>query len=60
MSKHLMIFWLKDLLCAKGLIKYNKVHGITPMTTHVQTTHLKLFAMKKQLNEVAKLAIAHV
>jgi hypothetical protein len=55
-----MIFWLKDLLCAKGLIKYNKVHGITPMTTHVQTTHLKLFAMKKQLNEVAKLAIAHV
>jgi hypothetical protein len=55
-----MMFWLKDLLCVKGLIKYNKVHGIAPMIIHVQTTNLKLFAMKKQLNEVAKLGIAHV
>jgi hypothetical protein len=55
-----MMLWLKDLICAKGIIKYNKVHGITPMTTHVQTTHLKLFALRKQLIEMAKLAIAHV
>jgi hypothetical protein len=55
-----MMSWFKNLLCAKGLIKYNKVHGITTMTTHVQTTHLKKFAMRKQLNEVAKLDIAHV
>jgi hypothetical protein len=52
-----MMFWLKDLLCVKGSITYNKVHGIAPMTTHVQTTNLKLFAMKKQLNEVEKLGI---
>jgi hypothetical protein len=37
-----MMFWLKDLLCVKGLIKYNKLHGIAPMTTHVQTTDLNL------------------
>ncbi len=39
----------------KGLIQCNKVNGITPMNIHVQTTHLKLFALKKQqLNEVAQ------
>jgi hypothetical protein len=27
----------------KGLIEYTKVNGITPMNTHVQTTHSKLF-----------------
>ncbi len=27
----------------KGLIKYNKTNGITPMTTHVQTAHPRLF-----------------
>ncbi len=32
----------------KGLIKYNKVNGMIPINTHVQTTHLKLFAQKKQ------------
>lgn len=32
----------------KGLIKYNKVNGINPMTTHVQIAHLKLFTLKKQ------------
>jgi hypothetical protein len=35
----------------KGLIKYNKVNGMIPINTHVQTTHLKLFAQKKQLME---------
>jgi hypothetical protein len=55
-----MMFWLKDLLCAKGLTKYNKVHGITLMITHVQTTHLNLFAMRKHLNEMEKFAITHV
>ncbi len=44
----------------KGLIKYNKVNGITPMTIHVQTTHLKLFVLKKQqLGEVAKPNVVH-
>lgn len=32
----------------KGLIKYNKVNGITPMTTQLQITHPKLFALRKQ------------
>jgi hypothetical protein len=44
----------------KGLIKYNKVNGIIPMTTHVQTKHLKLFALNKQLSEVAKLVVVDV
>ncbi len=35
-----------SILC-KGLIKYNKINGITPIITHVQTAHLKLFAEKK-------------
>jgi hypothetical protein len=43
-----MMFWLKDLFYAKGLIKYNKVNGITPMIMHVQITCLKLFALRKQ------------
>ncbi len=32
----------------KGLITYNKVNGITPMITHVQIAHPKLFALRKQ------------
>jgi len=44
----------------KGLIKYIKVNGITPMITYVQTTHPKLFALKKQqLNVVVEHAIIH-
>jgi hypothetical protein len=35
----------------KGLIKYNKVNGMIPINIHVQTTHLKLFAQKKQFVE---------
>ncbi len=31
----------------KHLIKYNKVNGIIPMTTHVQIAHSKLFALKQ-------------
>jgi hypothetical protein len=45
----------------KGLTKYNKVNRITPVTTHVQTTHLKLFVLKKQqLSEVAEHHVVHV
>jgi hypothetical protein len=33
----------RSTLC-KGLIKYNKTNDITPMTTHVQTTHPRWFA----------------
>jgi hypothetical protein len=32
----------------KGLIKYNKVDGINPMSIYVQIAHMKLFAMRKQ------------
>jgi hypothetical protein len=48
-----------SILC-QGLVKYRKVNGITPMTTHVQTKHPKLFALRKQqLSAMAK-PIAHV
>ncbi len=48
------------ILC-KGLIKYNKVNGITPMIMHVQITHLKLFALRKQqFNAMIKLITIHV
>jgi hypothetical protein len=33
----------------KGLIKYNKTIGITPMKTHVEITHPKLWAHRKQI-----------
>jgi hypothetical protein len=44
---------IKDVLVQiftlhKGLITYNKVNGITSMTTHVQITHAKLFDLRKQ------------
>ncbi len=32
----------------KGLIKYIKVNGITPMTVYVQSTYPKLFVIRKQ------------
>jgi hypothetical protein len=35
----------------KGLIEYNKVNGITPMNTHVQTTHSKLFIQRKKIKK---------
>jgi hypothetical protein len=31
----------------KGLIKYGKINGITPMRTHVEFTHPKLVACRK-------------
>ncbi len=31
----------------KGLIKYGKINGITPMRTHVESVHPKLVASKK-------------
>jgi len=31
----------------KGLIKYGKINGITPMKTHVESMHPKLVAHKK-------------
>jgi len=38
------------MICsAKGLIKYNKTNGITPMKIHVETAHPKLWAQKKQI-----------
>jgi hypothetical protein len=44
----------------KGLIKYNMVNGITPMTIHVQTTHPRLFAQRKQLSEKVVELVVHV
>ncbi len=32
----------------KGLITYNKVNGVIPMTTHVQIAYPKLFVLRKQ------------
>ncbi len=50
----------RSILC-KGLIKYNKVNGITPMTMHVQISHSKLFALRKQqLKEVTEHVTIHV
>ncbi len=44
----------------KGLIKYIKVHGSDPMTTYVEITHPKLFAIRKQqFNVVAEPSIIH-
>jgi len=44
----------------KGLIKCSNINGMTPMTIHVQTTHRKLFALKKQLfNEVVEHVVIH-
>ncbi len=44
----------------KGLIKYSNINGMTSMTIHVQTTHPKLFALKKQLfNEVVEHVVIH-
>ncbi len=31
----------------KGLIKYNKINGIIPMKTHVDSIHPWLFAQRK-------------
>jgi hypothetical protein len=41
------------LICAnilfyeKAFIKYGKINGITPMRTHVESTHPKLVAHRK-------------
>jgi hypothetical protein len=44
----------------KGLIKYNKINWMTPMTIHVQTTQMKIFALKNQLsNEVVEHVVIH-
>jgi len=48
----------RSILC-KGLIKYNKVSGITPMTMHVQITYSKLFALRKQLSAVVEFVTIH-
>jgi hypothetical protein len=40
----------------KGLIKYNKCNGVTPMKAHIDYVHPKLLvAKKKQLIEVIPL-----
>jgi hypothetical protein len=40
----------------KGLIKYNKCNGVTPMKTHIDCVHPKLLAIrKKQLTKVIPL-----
>ncbi len=45
----------------KGLVKYNKVDGIIPMSIHVQIAHLKLFTLRKQqLNVVVEPTTIHV
>jgi hypothetical protein len=37
----------------KGLIKYNNMNRLIPMTTHVKITYPKFFGLRKQFNEVA-------
>jgi hypothetical protein len=50
------------LICAnilfyeKAFIKYGKINGITPMRTHVESTHPKLVAHRK-LAIVEKLVV---
>jgi hypothetical protein len=45
----------------KGLIKYSKVNGITPMTIHVQIAHPRLFVQRKQqLSEKVAKFVDHV
>ncbi len=44
----------------KGLIKYSKVNGITPMTIHLQIAHPRLFVQRKQLSEKVAKFVHHV
>jgi len=37
----------KRFTLQKGLIKYGKINGITPMKTHVKYMHPKLVAQRK-------------
>jgi hypothetical protein len=47
-SKQAGVFYLCQCsTLQKGLIKYSKINGITPMRTHVESTHPKLVACKK-------------
>jgi hypothetical protein len=48
----------RSTLC-KGLIRYNKVNGITPMIMHVQISHSKLFTLKKQFSAMTKPITIH-
>lgn len=41
-----MMFWFKDLHSTR--IKHGKINSIIRMITHVQTTHSRLFAPRKQ------------
>jgi len=47
-------FLSQNFILSKGLIKYNKINGITPTKTHVDFAHPKLFVQRKsQLVEKA-------
>jgi len=37
----------QHFILRKGLIKYGKINGITPMSTHVEFAHPKLVIRKK-------------
>jgi hypothetical protein len=45
----------------KGLIKYGKINGITPMKTHVESTHPKLVVRRKLaiIRELVVVATSH-
>jgi hypothetical protein len=43
----------------KGLIKCSKTYDITPMKTHVETTHPKLWLHRKQLCSEKEVTFDH-
>ncbi len=47
-------FLSQSFVLRKGLIKYNKINGISPMTTHVDFIHPGLFVQRK--SQLAKKA----
>jgi hypothetical protein len=40
-------FFSQSSVLKKGLSKYDKINGITPMKTHVDYVHPKLFIQRK-------------
>ncbi len=46
-SKLVFLTYAQRFTLQKGFIKYGKINGITPMRTHLESTHPKLVACKK-------------
>ncbi len=46
-KKTLNIILSQNFVLEKGLIKYNKINGLTHMKTHVDIAHPRLFVLRK-------------